>query len=610
MGKESWRQRVMTASLVLLIGGYGLAGAADRDETGNVIFIHPDGTGLNHFLLARHYWAREDCCAGPDGFLQWDRLPAMAVYRGHLSDQLAATSNGGATAHGFGVKVQGSDSYGQDRGRSILALSGYPGSFLREAGCYGHPIGIINDGDVAGEPGTGAFLAETATRNEPNEQTRQLIEGRPGFEQGNDCDPRTVEVEHDGDRLPDIILGGGERFFFPEQTELCRDRDPTPSAGELPLDCAAHTDPVDGGGPARKDGRNLLQSAHERGYIIMRTRQEFDAVKARVDADRHFAPRLLGIFAADDIFNDAAEERLKAVGLVRDAEDALPPEGLEYGADKVGKLVLWGAKQGDSERPYSFDPPTVAEMADLGLEVLKRRAQEAGKPFAAVIEVESTDNMPNANNAIGTLLALKRTDDLIGVARDFVAELDSRTLIITAADSDGSGPQLLALRTVDATPAGQKEADRVSNPVQCEDASDLNTCVVTYTDVNPTGLEGGEQWVEVDGMDGRGGRPFLAEPDALLPWRPFQNGATQAPSVPAQPLPFAVVWTGLPDVAGGIVSRAQGLNAGRLTRTEPFREGELPFYVRFDNTDVYRMVYVTLFGKRLPSGVGVAARSR
>lgn len=610
MGKTGWHKVLLAAGVASVIAVHGGVGAAEGDGTGNVIFIHPDGTGLNHFLLARHYWAKSDCCEGPDGALQWDRLPAMAVYRGHMSDELTATSNGGATAHAFGVKVQGPDSYGEDRGRAILALSGYPGSFLRQAGCYGHPIGVINDGDIAGEPGTGAFLAETDTRGEANEHTRQFLEGRPGFEKGNDCDPRTAAVENDGDRLPDVILGGGERFFFPEGTELCKDRDPLPPADNLPLDCAAHTDPVNGGGPAREDGRNLLQLASDLGYVIMRTRAEFEAVKNDVDADKSYAPRILGVFAADDIFNDEEEEQLKELGLVRDADDELPAEGREFGAEKIGNLVLWGAKQDDPERPYSFNPPTIAEMTELGLEVLKRRAEEAGKAFAVVIEDESTDNMPNKNNAIGTLRALKRTDDMIGVARRFANDVDEKTLIITGADSDGSGPQLLALRAVDSSPDGQEDDDIPFNPIQCDDASDLNTCVVTYTNVNPTGLEGGEQFVEVDGIDGRGGKVFIAEPDALLPYRPFPNEATDAPSVPAQRLPFAVVWTSLPDVAGGILSRAEGLNAELLTSREPFFEGEPPLYVRFDNTDIYRMVYFTLFGERLPTGVGVPAESR
>jgi alkaline phosphatase len=66
-------------------------------------------------------------------------------------------------------------------------------------------------------------------------------------------------------------------------------------------------------------------------------------------------------------------------------------------------------------------------------------------------------------------------------------------------------------------------------------------------------------------------------------------------------LPFAIAWTGTPDVSGGIISRAQGLNADML-RTE--------FSDRFDNTDVYRMMYATLFGEMLPESTGKQAPTR
>ncbi len=272
MRLEYFRRAALASAIGL---GVVSAGAAEAQRIGNAIFIHPDGTGLNHYHAGRLYWK------GPDRSLEYDKLPEMVVYRGHMSDRITGTSNGGATTHAFGVKVQGPDSYGRDRGRDILALSGYPGSFLREAGCYGYSIGVINDGDIAGEPGTGAFLAETDIRGEPNEQTRQFLEGRPGFEVGTDCDPRTPEIENSGDRLPDVILGGGERFFLPEGTPLCRDLADPPPAESLPLTCAAHTDAVFGSGSDRDDGRNLLQLADELGYVIMRTRAEFEKLSGK-----------------------------------------------------------------------------------------------------------------------------------------------------------------------------------------------------------------------------------------------------------------------------------------------------------------------------------------
>ena len=77
-------------------------------------------------------------------------------------------------------------------------------------------------------------------------------------------------------------------------------------------------------------------------------------------------------------------------------------------------------------------------------------------------------------------------------------------------------------------------------------------------------------------------------------------------------LAFGVVWATVDDVAGAVVSRAQGLNASLLHRPEPFLPGpdERPFPERFDNTDVYRLLYLTLFGERLPTGVGRPAADR
>jgi alkaline phosphatase len=63
-------------------------------------------------------------------------------------------------------------------------------------------------------------------------------------------------------------------------------------------------------------------------------------------------------------------------------------------------------------------------------------------------------------------------------------------------------------------------------------------------------------------------------------------------------------------VAGGVLARALGTNAELLASTEPFVDGEPPFSARFDNTDVYRLLYATLFGKRLPSAIGKTAPTR
>lgn len=490
-------------------------------ETGNVIFIHPDGTGLNHWNAARMYWY------GPDATLNWDMLPEMAVYRGHMRTRLTGTSHGGATVHAFGYKMD-DDSFGQDGGgeetRVVNSLSGFEGSIMREAANAGHPVGVVNDGDMA-EPGTGAFLAEVPSRDEANEIVRQLIDGRPGFE---------------GEPLPHVLLAGGERWYLPEGTPQCED------AESIDLDCHVHLDAVNGRGPAREDGRNLLQEAADLGYEIVRTRAEFEALAAQVEADETFAPMVLGLFAADDIFNDVPEEVLLDLGLIDESMEGT----------KEGRLLLYGQMPGT----LGYNPPRPDEMIDLALTILERRSEEVGLPFHLVAEVESSDNLPNNANTIGFLNATKRADDLIGVAREFVAN-NPDTLIITAADSDGGGPQVFSPAPVD------------------EDGN------VTVSAGNPTGRGGADdEGFALDGIEGRGTAPFIAAPDA------FGNEWD-----------FAIGYPGRNDVAGGIISRAEGLNA-ELLRTE--------FATQFDSIDVYRIQYATLFGELLPESYGVLPPAR
>jgi alkaline phosphatase len=74
----------------------------------------------------------------------------------------------------------------------------------------------------------------------------------------------------------------------------------------------------------------------------------------------------------------------------------------------------------------------------------------------------------------------------------------------------------------------------------------------------------------LDGRDGTETPPFVARPDR------FGNR-----------LRFGVAWASFDDLLGGVVARAHGLNADLLPTS-------------VDNTDIYRMLYATLFGVWLP----------
>jgi alkaline phosphatase len=156
--------------------------------------------------------------------------------------------------------------------------------------------------------------------------------------------------------------------------------------------------------------------------------------------------------------------------------------------------------------------------------------------FILVVEEEGTDNFANKNNAKGEFEALRRADSAIGVASRYI-EAHPATMLLTAADSDAGGMEVV--------------------PV-------LDTAALTAP-LPPTDDNGSP----LDGIDGQRSPPFTAAPDRTG----FQHH-------------FAVAWSCFDDVGGGIIARAHGLNAERL-----------PLHV--DNTDIYRMMYLTLFGKWL-----------
>lgn len=403
-------------------------------KLGNVIFIHPDGASASHWAAARMVMA------GPDGMINWDRLPVLAVYRGHMKTSLAATSHGGATTHAFGVKVD-PDSFGMDRDQPLTALSGKPMSIMREGLTSGLAVGVVNSGDID-EPGTGVFLASTKSRNNGAEIARQVV--LSGAQ---------------------VILSGGERWMLPKGVK------------------GRH------GQGERTDGTNLVDEARALGYTVVYTRAELVSLP---DDTR----RVLGIFARHHTFHDEKEEQLQAKGLPL----------------------------------YSAEAPTIGEMTAAALAVLSRH----GRRFLLVVEEEGTDNFCNVNNAAGALEALRRADAAYGVARDYLRNNGS-TLLLTAADSDASGLEVIAF------PPGH-----ALKPLP-------------RTTANGAPLDGGE---------GTGSLPFLAERDQ------FGNR-----------LPFGIAWTGFEDGAGGILARAEGLNA------EALRNGSC------DNSDIYRLMYLTLFGR-------------
>jgi len=221
--------------------------------TGNVVFFHPDGTGANHWDALRLLQA------GPDGEIEWDRLPAIATYTGHMKDSLAATSHGGATTHAYGVKVA-ADSFGMDGKKPLTAASGKPMSIMQEAAASGRAVGIVQTGHIA-EPGTAVFLASAPSRKDYDDIARQVL---------------TSGAQ--------VIMAGGERFLLPKGVQ------------------GRH------GRGQRKDGLNLIEEAKRNGYVVVYTADELRALDlSKVD-------KILGVFAWNHTFNGKSEEENRAAG--------------------------------------------------------------------------------------------------------------------------------------------------------------------------------------------------------------------------------------------------------------------------------------------------------
>lgn len=223
-------------------------------ETGSVIFLHPDGTGLGHWHAGRLMEV------GPDGQLNWDKLERAAVYRAHQKYWLATTSHAGGTVHAYGKKVH-HDSFGMDKDQPMTSATGSKLSIMQEAIAKGIPCGIVNSGHI-GEPGTAVFVASHPSRKEVPQIAEKVLNSGAN-----------------------VIFCGGEIYLLPKGV------------------IGKH-----GKEGLRGDGRNLLREAEKKGYTVIYTRKELMTLDPKVG-------KVIGIFAAKHTFNDKREEDLKAAGL-------------------------------------------------------------------------------------------------------------------------------------------------------------------------------------------------------------------------------------------------------------------------------------------------------
>ncbi len=330
------------------------------------------------------------------------------------------------------------------------------------------------------------------------------------------------------------------------------------------------------------DGREPLTSLSGKPYSILREAREAGLATALVNTG-HIAEPGTGAFAASssrrqntdaislmviesgtDIILAGGEALLLPVGEVgRHGLGGVRRDGrnLIRRAEELGYRVVYTREDllalpagtvkvlGVFAGSHTFNDAPEEELREAGLplyqpeaptvaemtETALRLLAATGRRFLLVVEEEGTDNFANANNALGAMTALGRADQALGVALDFL-ERNPATLLITTADSDAGGMQVFPV------PVPGPDAELEALP--------------------PTPPNG----APLDGVEGGGSLPFLAMPDQF-----------------GERWPFGIAWATFDDNRGGIVARAVGLNSELLP-------------VSTDNTDIYRMMYATLFG--------------
>jgi alkaline phosphatase len=245
------------AILILLLATYI---SFPQTRTGNVIFIHPDGTSLSDWNALRIL------TAGPDSEINWDKLSGIGLYQGHIRDRLTASSNAGATIHAYGVKADLRD-FGMTDGEIPISRSGKRMSIMQEAMQNNIYTGLINSGTIV-EPGTAIFVSSREKRNMYQDITKDVVQSGV-----------------------DLILSGGEEWMLPIgiKGKFCEGK--------------------------RTDGLNLIEWAEDNGYKIIYTKDELLNTSTN-------EKKILGVFAAEHTFNDKTEEELISEGIGNYSETA------------------------------------------------------------------------------------------------------------------------------------------------------------------------------------------------------------------------------------------------------------------------------------------------
>jgi alkaline phosphatase len=319
-------------------------------EFRNVIFLIPDGCSQSIQTLARWYkWytTEDEEKAG----LTLDSMNAGMVVT-HMADSVITDSAAAATAFACGYKTSNGfvgvyprpeglllnmvDDFEPDRAYAPLA------SILEAAKADGKATGLVATSRITHATPAG-FAAHVHDRNLPN-----------------------VIMEHEVYNGLTVALGGGRRHLLPEE------------------DCP---NGVEGG--YRSDCENLEEVLLGRGYDVVTTKTEMDAVNVTADT------KLWGAFAMSHMDSD------------------------------IDRVYL------------ALEEPSLAEMTAKALEVLSQ--DDDG--FFMMVEGSQVDWAGHNNDGIYMITDFLAFDDAVKVAVDFAKE-DGDTLVVAFPDHNTGGMKI------------------------------------------------------------------------------------------------------------------------------------------------------------------------
>jgi alkaline phosphatase len=209
----------------------GCSDSSDLEEAKNVILVVGDGMG------ATQREAIELASAGAHGTLVMDSLPHAGLVGTNSAntDQPVTDSAAAATAMASGVKTYNGRVGVDTRNAAVPTV-------LEQAKDAGKAVGMVTTSSVT-DATPAAFAAHVDDRSQQQQIARQYL----------------------GESEPDVILGGGRRFWVPTEEE---------------------------------DSEDLTKRAREQGYAYLTDRSGLNSASG---------PRLLGLFADGAMYEDAPE---------------------------------------------------------------------------------------------------------------------------------------------------------------------------------------------------------------------------------------------------------------------------------------------------------------